>query len=181
MTVELIDAPIVLNTESKPDVRAQLGNVNTPSKSDTANPQPNDVSASVADAQSDETDKDYSQWALPKAAKARFGKGGINVIQFSPDGTQLAVGSNIGIWVYDAETGEENSLFRGTCRFLAFSPDGRFLANGGGSSDGSKVQLWEITTGREVLFPEVYDTASALRFSSDGENACQCRRFRMGH
>ena len=169
MTVELIEAPIVLNLESKPDVRTQLGNVNTPSKNDTANRQPNDVSASIADAQSEEADKDYSQWQLPKEAKARFGKGGINAIQFSPDGTQLAVGTNIGIWLYDVETGEETSLFRGTCRYLAFSPDGRFLANGGGSSDGSKVQLWEIATGREVLFPEVYDTASALRFSSDGK------------
>ena len=171
MTVELIEAPIVLSLEVKPDVRTQLGNVNTPSKSDTANRQPNNVSASVAEAQSDETDTDYSQWELPQEAKARFGKGGINAIQFSPDGAQLAVGSNIGIWLYDVETGEEKSLFRGTCRFLAFSPDGRFLANSGGDfhSDGSKVQLWEIAAGREVLFPDVYDTASALRFSSDGK------------
>ncbi|MYB94239.1 sigma-70 family RNA polymerase sigma factor [Candidatus Poribacteria bacterium] len=172
MTVELIEAPIVLNLESKPDVRTQLGNVNTPSKSDTANQQPNNVSASVAEAQSDDTvNKDYSQWHLPKEAKARFGKGGVNVIQFSPDGTQLAVGSNIGIWLYDVETGEEMSLFKGACRFLAFSPDGRFIANSGGDfhSDGSKVQLWEIATGREVLFPDVYDTALALRFSSDGK------------
>ncbi len=171
MTVELIEAPVVLNLESRPDVRTQLGNVNTPSKSDTANQQPNNVSASVAEAQSEETDTDYSQWELPKEAKARFGKGGINAIQFSPDGTQLAVGSNIGIWLYDVETGEEKSLFTGTCRSLAFSPDGRFLANSGGNfhSDGSKVQLWEIATGREVLLPEVYDSATALRFSSDGK------------
>ena len=169
MTVELIEAPIVLSLEVKPDVRTQLGNVNTPSKSDTANRQPNNVSASVAEAQSDETDTDYSQWELPQEAKARFGKGGINAIQFSPDGTQFAVGSNIGIWLYDVETGEEKSLFRGECRSLAFSPDGRFLANGGESSGASKVQLWEIATGREVLLPEVYDSATALRFSSDGK------------
>ena len=170
MTVELIGAPVVLNLEAKPDVRTQLGNVNTPSKSDTANQQPSNVSASVAEAQSDDTLKDYSQWALPKEAKARFGKGGINAIQFSPDGTLLAVGSNIGIWLYDIETGEEKSLFRGTCRFLAFSPDGRFLANSGAyDSDAQKVQLWEIATGREVLLPEVYYLALALRFSSDGK------------
>ncbi len=169
MTVEIIEAPVVLNLESKIDVRTQLGNVSTPSKSNTTNPQPNNVSASVADAPSEEIGTDYSQWALPKAAKARFGKGSINAIQFSPDGTQLAVGSNIGIWLYDVETGEEKSLFKGVCRFLAFSPEGRFLANSGGDSDGSKVQLWEITSGREILFPDVYDTAKALQFSSDGK------------
>ena len=170
MTVELIEAPVVLNLESKPDVRTQLGNANTPGKSNASNQQPNEVLASVAEAQSAETVKDYSQWHLPKEAKARFGKGGVNVIQFSPDGTQLAVGSNIGIWLYDVETGEEKSLFKGACRFLAFSPDGRFLANGGEyGTDAPRVQLWEIATGREVLLPEVYDTALVLRFSSDGK------------
>ena len=169
MTVELIEAPIVLNLDFKPDVRTQLGNVNTPSKNNAANRQPNNVSASVAEAQSEEFAKDYSQWALPKAAKARFGKGGINAIQFSPDSTQIAVGSDVGVWLYDVATGEEKSLFRGACRLLAFSPDGRFLANGGYTTDVLKVQLWEIATGREILFPDVYDYASALRFSSDGK------------
>ena len=67
----------------------------------------------LAEAQTDQTLKDYTQWALPKAAKARLGKGGINALQFSPDGTKLAVGSNIGVWVYDVKTGKEVSLFPG--------------------------------------------------------------------
>ncbi|MCY3741912.1 MAG: sigma-70 family RNA polymerase sigma factor [Candidatus Poribacteria bacterium] len=169
MTVELIEAPVVLNLESKPDVRTQLGNVNTPSKNNAANRQPNEVSASVADAESDETIKDYSQWELPKEAKARFGKGGINAIQFSPDGTQLAVGSNIGIWLYDVETGEEKSLLAGMCQSLAFSPDGRFLANGGGMFRGQELQLWEMAADRKVPLIGGPFVGSALKFSEDSQ------------
>ena len=170
MTVELIEAPIVLNLESKPDVRTQLGNANGPDKGNISNQQPDNVSASVAEAESEEIVKDYSQWELPKEAKARFGKGGVNAIQFSPDGTQLAVGTNIGVWLYDIETGEEKSLFTGMCQSLAFSPDGRFLANGGsGRASETRIRLWEIATQREVLLTNLYDSASALQFSSDGK------------
>ena len=167
MTVELIEAPVVLNLEFKPDIRTQLGSVSTPSEGDTAGQQPNDVSASVAEAESDETTKNHAHWKLPKAAKARFGKGGITTIQFSPDGTLLAVGSNIGVWLYDVETGEEKSLFgSGVCKALSFSPDGRFLT---ASSDETLIQLWEIATGREVPLIDLYADASVLRFSSDGK------------
>ncbi|RKU32175.1 hypothetical protein C6499_03685 [Candidatus Poribacteria bacterium] len=178
MTVELIEAPVVLNLESKPDVRTQLGNVNTPSKSDTANPQPNDVSASVADAQSDNTvNKDYSQWELPKEAKARFGKGGINAIQFSPDGTQLAVGTDIGVWLYDMETGEETSLFAGMCQSLAFSPDGRFLANSGGMFHGQALQLWDMAADRKVPLIGGPFAGSALQFSEDSKTLISLGNF----
>ena len=169
MTVELVDAPIVLNFDFRPDVRMQLGNVNTPSEGDTANQQSNDVSASVVETQSNETVKNYARWKLPRAAKARLGKGGINVVQFSPDGTLLAVGSNIGVWLYDMETGEEKSLFAGMCRTLIFSQDGRFLASSGGYSGEIEIQVWEVATGREMSLIDRYASASALQFSSDGK------------
>ena len=160
MTVELIEAPIVLNLEAKPDIRTQLGSVRTPSEGETSSQQPNDVSASVVEAESNETIKNHAHWKLPKAAKARFGKGGITTIQFSPDGTLLAVGSNIGVWLYDVETGEEKSLFAGgMCEALSFSPDGRFLTS---SSAERLIQLWEIATEREVPLIDLYGDASVL-------------------
>ena len=132
MTVELIEAPIVLNIASKPDVRTQVGSTNTPRKSSKSEQPRNDASAFVAEAHANEVVDDYTKWELPKEAKARLGKGGINDLQFSPDGTQLAVGNNIGIWLYDVEIGKEIDMFPGICQSIAFSPDGRFIASGSG-------------------------------------------------
>ena len=177
MTVDIIEAPLVLNLASKPDVRTQLGNANASDKSNVSNQQSDDVSALVAEAETEKPMKNYQKWALPKAAKARLGKGSIRAIQFSPDGTHLAVSSNIGVWLYDVQTGKEQSLFAGICGALAFSPDGRFLAHGGGdfySSIGNsrwarRVELLEVATGRKVPFPDMPPAAAALGFSEDGQ------------
>ena len=125
-----------------------------------------------AGAQTDEIVDTYPQWGLPNAAKMRLGKGDINAIQFSPDGTQLAVGTDIGVWLYDAKTGEEISLFTGIGGSLTFSSDGRFLVNSGGdyfSNLGGtrweqKIEFWEITTGQKVTFPNMPPAAAVLKF-----------------
>ena len=169
MTVELIDAPLVLNRTSKPDVRTQIGSTNAPGRINKSEQPPNDAPAFVAEAHADENVVDYSQWELPKEAKARLGKGGINVIQFSPDGRQLAVGSNIGVWLYDVKTGKEISLFTGMCQSLAFSPDGRFLANGGGLYRTTEIQVWETATGGKVSLVDVSSSTPVLWFSADNK------------
>ena len=51
--------------------------------------------------------QDYTRLGLPEGAKARLGKGLIMDVQYSPDGSRLAVASSIGVWLYDAQTGEE--------------------------------------------------------------------------
>lgn len=89
--------------------------------------------------------EDYTTWGLPEGAKARLGKGRITGdIVYSPDGARLAVASSIGIWIYDAATGEELDLLIGHTGYvlsIAFSPDGLTLASA--SSDGT-VLLWKI-------------------------------------
>ena len=171
MTVELIEAPIVLNLESKPDVRTQLGNVKTPSKSDTGNRQPNDVSASVTDAESEETDKDYSQWQLPESAKFRLGKSNLHDIKYTPDGNRIAVATGIGIWIYEAQTGKQLTLLTGhTDRVtsLGFPADGRFLASG---SFDRTVRLWDIDTGKQTaVFAGHWGGIAAIAVSPDGKS-----------
>jgi len=169
MTVELIEAPIVLNIASKPDIRTQIGSTNTPNKRSKSEQPPNDAHELVSEAHADEIVDDYTKWQLPEAAKARFGKGGINALQFSPDGTQIAVGSNIGIWIYDIQTGKEIAMFAGVSQSVAFSPDGRFIASGGGKFWASEFQLWETATGRRVSHIEARHPASSLQFSEDSK------------
>lgn len=127
----------------------------------------------VVEAEKDEATENYTKWELPKAAKARFGKGGINAIQFSPDGTQIAVGSSIGVWIYDLKTGKEIDMLPGRSQSIAFSPGGRFIASGGGkfAFRGGGLQLWETATGQKVALTDGHRhrSASALQFSEDGK------------
>ena len=180
MTVDIIEAPVVLNLASKPNVQAQPGNTDASDKRNVSNQQPNDTLALVAEAQADETVDNYSQWELPKAAKTRLGKGGINDMQFSPDGTQLAVGTDIGVWLYDIKTGKELSFFAGMSESVAFSPDGRFLANRRGEYTRRGIQLWETTTRRAVALTNVPSSAVALQFSGDSKTLVSVSGWKYG-
>jgi len=91
--------------------------------------------------------QDNTQAGLPEGAIARLGKGGINIMRFSPDGTQLAVGTDVGVWLYTVPDGKETALFTGHTghvNALAFSPDGRILASGG--FNNPVIQLWDMET-----------------------------------
>ncbi|MDE0484213.1 MAG: hypothetical protein OXI67_16660 [Candidatus Poribacteria bacterium] len=91
--------------------------------------------------------QDNTQVGLPEGAIARLGKGGINIMRFSPDGTQLAVGTDVGVWLYDVPDGKETALFTGHTghvNALAFSPDGRILASGG--FNNPVIQIWDMET-----------------------------------
>ena len=112
MTVEIVDTPIVANLESKTDVRMQIENTNILAKlNDPAEQQNDNITTLSEDTKTEETVKDYTQWELPEKAKARLGKGSVSEIKFTPDSTHLAIQTAIGIWLYDANTGEEIALF----------------------------------------------------------------------
>jgi predicted nucleic acid-binding Zn ribbon protein len=63
---------------------------------------------------------------------ARWGKGIIYQLAYSPDGKLLAVATTIGIYLYDANTLDEvRFIDTGTWVYsVAFSPDGSLLASG---------------------------------------------------
>ena len=90
--------------------------------------------------------QDYTQWELPDGAIARLGKGKINDMEYSPDGTILAVATTIGIWVYDTETYQERKLFTRSHQEMEkvnFDSDGTVLV--GTERFSNKVTRWDVT------------------------------------
>ena len=125
--------------------------------------------------------QDNTQVELPEGAIARLGKGGINLMLFSPDGTRLTVGTDIGVWVYDVPTGEEMALFtghKGQVSTLAFSSDGKTLASGG--FNNPVIQLWDAETGNKLstlLSTEKRHSTAVLAFSQDNTTLISLDRF----
>ena len=109
-----------------------------------------------------------SQKHLPEGAIARIGKGVAKDVKYSPDGTLIAVASNIGIWIYDAQTYQEVDLLTEHSEVVwsvAFSPDGQTLAGG----NNGTVKLWNVETGRlKATFKGGGGWIMSVAFSPDG-------------
>ena len=118
-----------------------------------------------------------ARWNLPEGAKARLGRGKLNNIILSPDGSRVAVSTSIGIWVYDAHTAEVVSLFTGIQtgekeRFipkpapqaLTFSADALILA----SAHGNSIYVWDTVTGTAFAMLDKHpDVIKGIALSPD--------------
>ena len=115
----------------------------------------------------------YTQWQLPPGALARLGKGAITDIQYSPDGTRLAVATYIGVWLYDAHTRTELALLKHGqdqgATSLAFSRDGTTLVTGNWDNT---ISLWDVQTGQRrttMTLGDAEDEVWAFVVSPDGD------------
>lgn len=116
---------------------------------------------------------EYTKWQLPEGAITRFGKGTINDIKFSPDGTQFAVATTIGVWIYDAKTGKEISLLKGdreNILHLAYLSDGNTLKGVNHDYSYVKVMHWNTTTGKQLSSIQDTENGKHLYTSDFSEN-----------
>ena len=115
--------------------------------------------------------QNYTRIGLPEGAIARFGKGYVNDVKYSPDGTRLAVATSIGVWLYDTSTDTELALLSEAPDYvetIAFSPDSRTLASSG-YLPNSIIRLWDTDTGKLRDTLDGYEEEiSVLAFSPDG-------------
>ena len=119
-------------------------------------------------------DSDVAEWALPEGATARLGRGGVRDMAFSPDGQHFAVGTKIGLWLYDLPTLSPIALWetdRGYIDGVTFSPDSRWIAS---YTYRETLRVWDIQNESciaEMEFKDQQDRwwLSKPVFSQDGE------------
>ena len=120
-------------------------------------------------------DNKVSKWALPDGAIARLGRGSVRDMVFSPDGEYFAVGSTMGLWLYQPPTYSPIALWetdRGFIDRVTFSPDSRWIA---AYTYLQAIRVWDIHN--EVCIAEMELTRQQIRwgvskpiFSQNGEH-----------
>jgi len=100
----------------------------------------------------------------------RLGRGQVEVVDYSPDGSSIAVGSTLGVWLYSADaldTIAEPPLMitENPVSAIAFSPDGSIIAAG---DDSQFVSLWDAATQEQLAAIDVSTQTYDLAFNSDG-------------
>ena len=112
-------------------------------------------------------ENDVTTWALPEGAIARFERGGVGDMAFSPDGHYLAVATKIGLWWYEVATMSPIALWeteRGMVSDIAFSPNGKWIA----IRNWDKIlKVSDVQRGVNITQIELADSWAPFIFSPD--------------
>lgn len=114
--------------------------------------------------------EDITMWTLPERAIFRLGRGRVEDITFSPDGSHLVVGTRLGLWWYRLPNLMPLALWeteRGMVSAVAFSDCGRWLAT---HNLDRVVKVWNVTSGVCETTIRLERKLSRLVFSPDGQH-----------
>ena len=116
--------------------------------------------------------EDVTTWALPEGAMARLGRGSVRGMAFSHDGQYFAVGTSIGLWLYELPTLSPIALWnteRGMTGAVTFSPDSRRIVI---RTFAGNLIVWNIQSGACIAQMEELDNQEICPpvFSQDGQH-----------
>ena len=108
---------------------------------------------------------------------------GIRGLSYSPDGKELAIACDLGIWIYDPELNVEVALLNqeigghtGAVVAAVYSPDGNTLASGGNYEGDNTIRFWnaktkkhKLTLSRPKIHGGFFYYLKSLAFSSDSK------------
>ncbi|MDE0314072.1 MAG: hypothetical protein OXM61_04150 [Candidatus Poribacteria bacterium] len=110
---------------------------------------------------------DATTCALPESAVARLGRGQcFNNLAFSPDSRYLAVGTRIGLWLYDLSTCAPIALLdtaRGMIFEVVYTNNGEWVA---ACNQNGVLKIWDLQRGVCITQIEV-DWFDSFTFSPD--------------
>jgi len=116
--------------------------------------------------------EDVTTWALPETAIARLGRGSVRDMAFSPDGQYFAIGTSIGLWLYELPTLSPIALWnmeRGMTDHVTFSPDSHRIVM---RTFAGNLIVWNIQSGACIAQMEELDNQDICQpvFSQDGQH-----------
>lgn len=124
---------------------------------------------SLIQAPVERNENDVTNWSLPEGAVARLGRGREPDMAFSPDGRYLAIGTSLGLWLYDLATLSPTALWeteRGMVGRIAFSSNGKWIA---ASNSDQILKVLDIQKGTCLAQVKTDDYISGLTFSYNNQ------------
>ena len=161
MTVDIIEAPVVLDIEAKPDLRTQIGSAVAPSKNDGIGQQPDDVLFAAAQSDGEDVSVPKQQWIQAEPARGiptdtifATPEGELYVISGGGSIYKLSIGGKM--WQHIFDMTSLNTTFGGQSPIAKWNgtlylvPSNEFFVSTNDGETWDLVYAWPIEYGYPI-------------------------------